>query len=44
MIEKEIAVITTDNGWKVKVLAVGEESLLLIGKKGRNEMTKKYLY
>jgi hypothetical protein len=23
---------------------VGEESVLLVGKKGRNEMTKKYLY
>lgn len=37
-----MAIINTENGWKVRVLMVGEESLLLVGKKGRNELTKKY--
>ncbi len=34
--EKELAVVVTDNGWKVKVIQVGEERLLLVGKRGRN--------
>lgn len=42
--EKELGVINTQNGWKVKVLLVNEQNILLIGKKGRNQMSKKYLY
>ncbi len=33
--EKQLGVFMTENGWKVKVLLVDDENLLLVGKKGR---------
>ncbi len=42
--DKELGIYTTENGWKVQVILVDDKNLVLVGKKGRKDLTKKYVY